>query len=71
MVSEESGTIDWLNHFTALPLEHPMRVRSGDLLQVSFQYRSGGSIPSLQAAIGAGLLATVAVEAAIPVANFA
>ena len=47
VVSEESGTIDWLNHFMALPLEHPMRVRSGDLLQVSFQYRSGGSIPSL------------------------
>ena len=63
VVSEESSTIDWLNHYMTLPLENPILVRAGDLLQVSFQYRAGGSIPSLQAAIRAEVVVTVASRA--------
>jgi protein arginine N-methyltransferase 1 len=51
VVQERSSTIDWLNHYMTLPLAHPVLVNAGDVLQVSFQYRVGGSIQSLQAAI--------------------
>jgi predicted RNA methylase len=56
VVPERSTTIDWLNHYMTLPLDKPMVVQAGDVLQVSFQYRAGGSIPSLQAAIQAELV---------------
>ncbi len=55
VVQERATTIDWLNHYMVLPLEEPVQVAAGDLLQVSFQYRAGGSIPSLQASICAEL----------------
>lgn len=48
---QQSSTIDWLNHYMVLPLADPIRVRVGDTLDVSFQYRAGGSIPSLQQAL--------------------
>lgn len=53
IVQEESNTIDWLNHYMTLPLAQPLRVEAGDLVHVAFQYRAGGSIPSLQAALRA------------------
>jgi protein arginine N-methyltransferase 1 len=53
VVQEESNTIDWLNHYMTLPLAQPVRVEAGDLLHVAFQYRAGGSIPSLQASLRA------------------
>lgn len=53
VVMEQSTTIDWLNRYLALPLAEPVQVMAGDVLQVSFQYRAGGSIQSLQAAISA------------------
>jgi hypothetical protein len=56
VVPEESSTIDWLNHYMTLPLQQPIAVRPGDVLQVSFHYRTGGSIPSLQTAIRADLV---------------
>jgi protein arginine N-methyltransferase 1 len=56
VVGERSSTIDWLNHYMALPLANPVQVRAGDVLQVSFQYRAGGSIPSLQASIRADVV---------------
>jgi hypothetical protein len=56
VVPEESSTIDWLNHYMTLPLAQPIAVRPGDVLQVSFHYRAGGSIPSLQANIRADLV---------------
>ena len=34
-----------------LPLYRPVEVKAGDLLRISFAYRAGGSIPSLQASI--------------------
>lgn len=51
IVQEQATTIDWLNHYMTLPLDAPIQVRAGDLLRVSFAYRAGGSIPSLQASI--------------------
>ena len=69
VVPEENSTIDWLNHTMSLPLAKPVQVRAGEVLHVSFQYRAGGSIPSLEAAITAGVAransdATAAVAAA-------
>jgi predicted RNA methylase len=51
VVPEQSSTIDWLNHYMTLPLYAPMDVVAGDIIDVSFAYRAGGSIPSLQASI--------------------
>lgn len=56
----QAATIDWLNHYLALPLGEPVEVRTGDVLRVRFQYRAGGSIPSLQNAM------QVEVDAASP-----
>ena len=53
IVQEESTTIDWLNHYMTLPLAQPVKVQAGDLVHVAFQYRAGGSIPSLQASLRA------------------
>ncbi|MFD2367934.1 methyltransferase domain-containing protein [Pseudoduganella sp. GCM10020061] len=51
VVPEESSTIDWLNHYMTLPLAEPVNVHAGDVLAVSFSYRAGGSIPSLEASL--------------------
>lgn len=51
VLMQQSTTVDWLNHYMVLPLENPVQVTAGDDLRVSFQYRAGGSIPSLQSAI--------------------
>ena len=64
VVQERGTTIDWLNHYMTLPLAQPVRARAGDVLQVSFAYRAGGSIPSLEAT----LEATVVLEAGQPTA---
>ena len=56
VVQEPSTTIDWLNHYGTRPLANPMRVEAGDMLHVAFQYRAGGSIPSLQASIQAQVI---------------
>jgi predicted RNA methylase len=53
VVEEEASTIDWLNHYMSLPLASPIDVSAGDVLDVSFHYRAGGSIPSLQASLRA------------------
>jgi len=59
-IVEASGTtIDWLNHYMTLPLARELAVVAGDVVEVSFAYRAGGSIPSLQAS----LRATLGVEA--------
>jgi protein arginine N-methyltransferase 1 len=73
VVEEESATIDWLNHYMAMPLAAPIAVRAGDVIDVRFAYRCGGSLPSLQASMQATLLvesisvaAAVAAEQAAP-----
>ncbi len=55
IVQERATTIDWLNHYMTLPLAKALDVVAGDVVNVSFQYRAGASIPSLQAAIRATL----------------
>ena len=51
VVQERATTIDWLNHYMTLPLARALEVNAGDIVEVAFQYRAGGSIPSLQASI--------------------
>lgn len=46
--SEKSSTIDWLIDYLVLPLQHPVEVKGGDELQVSFHHLAGGSIRSLE-----------------------
>ncbi len=58
----ENSTIDWLNHYMTLPLADPIAVKAGEQLCVSFAYRAGGSIQSLQASIRAGDASIFAVE---------
>ncbi|HEY0846975.1 MAG TPA: methyltransferase domain-containing protein [Noviherbaspirillum sp.] len=59
VLMEQASTIDWLNHYLVLPLSQPVPVLAGETLQVSFEYRAGGSIPSLQNAMRANCLAPV------------
>lgn len=49
VVQEEGRTIDWLNHYMSLPVPTPVAVKAGDVVQVGFSYRAGGSLPSLEA----------------------
>jgi type I protein arginine methyltransferase len=51
VLMKQGTTIDWLNHYMVLPLSTPVQVAAGESLRVSFQYRAGGSIPSLQQAM--------------------
>jgi predicted RNA methylase len=53
LVEETASTIDWLNHYMTLPLASTLAVAPGDVIDVSFTYRAGASIPSLQASIRA------------------
>ncbi len=71
VVSERSTTIDWLNHYMTLPLENPVKAKAGDVLQVSFQYRAGGSIPSLQAALRAGIVNDTVLQPVLQVPAYA
>ena len=62
VVMQQASTIDWLNHYMVLPLANPLDVAAGDSLRVRFQYRAGGSIPSLQSAIRVEINAVNGVE---------
>lgn len=66
VVQERATTIDWLNHYMTLPLAKPLDVAAGDVVQVAFQYRAGGSIPSLQASIRTELVVESAPPALVP-----
>src|SRR5450830_188447 len=63
VVAEESSTIDWLNHYMAMPLATPLAVRAGDIVDVSFAYRCGGSLPSLGATMRASIVGSEATAA--------
>jgi protein arginine N-methyltransferase 1 len=71
VVQERSTTIDWLNHYMTLPLAAPVAVQAGDVVQVSFQYRAGGSLPSLQAALRATVVYDSATQPAMHVPVYA
>lgn len=62
VVMETNSTIDWLNHYMALPLANPIDVLAGDVIRVSFQYRTGGSIDSLQNNIKVSVLSKLQQE---------
>ena len=62
VVQERNSTIDWLNHYMTLPLAKPVQAKEGDVLAVSFQYRAGGSLPSLQAALRVEVLYESALQ---------
>jgi predicted RNA methylase len=62
IIEERGTTIDWLNHYMMLPLPKPMDVQAGDVVQLSFAYRAGGSIPSLEATIEAAVVGRVGQE---------
>lgn len=51
VLMETCSTIDWLHDYMVLPLAEPLAVRAGDVLEVSFQYRAGAAITSLQNAL--------------------
>ena len=65
IVQESGDTIDWLNHYMTLPLARPLGVAAGDVVQVSFQYRAGASIPTLQASLRATLAQDAEADANI------
>jgi predicted RNA methylase len=71
VVNERSTTIDWLNHYMTLPLANPVKANAGDVLQVSFQYRAGGSLPSLQAALRATVIYDASLQPATATAAYA
>lgn len=57
IIEERGTTIDWLNHYMTLPLPQPFDVQAGDIVQIGFAYRAGGSLPSLEASIKAEVVA--------------
>jgi protein arginine N-methyltransferase 1 len=71
IIESRGTTIDWLNHYMMLPLAKPIDVQPGDVVQVSFAYRAGGSIPSLEASMQADVVGRIGqeqqLEAAAPV----
>jgi predicted RNA methylase len=62
IIEERGTTIDWLNHYMMLPLAKPLDVQAGDVVQISFAYRAGGSIPSLEASIQADVVGRIGQE---------
>lgn len=53
VVKETASTINWLNHYMALPLDESLALEKGDCLDIAFEYRAGASIPTLQTALQA------------------
>ena len=60
---ETSSTIDWLNHYMSLPVPEPFEVKVGDVIEVSFSYRAGGSFASLQNSLQVHLQSSAASRA--------
>jgi len=48
LLHEQASTIDWLIEYLVLPLGTSVSGKAGDVLQVSFNYKAGGSIRSLE-----------------------
>ncbi|MES3020410.1 MAG: methyltransferase domain-containing protein [Pseudomonadota bacterium] len=71
LVNASSSTIDWINDYMTVPLEKPVQVRVGDTLQLSFAYRAGGPIASLQAALRAEVLTPARPQGAAQLASYA
>jgi predicted RNA methylase len=48
VLQQQSSTIDWLIDYLVLPLEKSIEVKAGDTLEISFKYRAGNSLRSLE-----------------------
>jgi type I protein arginine methyltransferase len=48
LLQDQASTIDWLIEYMVLPLATSVSGKAGDVLHVSFNYRAGGSIRSLE-----------------------
>jgi predicted RNA methylase len=48
LLLQQGTTIDWLNRYMSIPLMQPIEVQPGNVLHVSFHYRAGDLISSLQ-----------------------
>jgi predicted RNA methylase len=48
VILERGTTINWLGGHLVLPLTEPVKVRAGNVIQVSFRYFAGGSLRSLE-----------------------
>ncbi len=55
VLQAQGSTIDWLNHYMVLPLPVAIEVQAGDIVDVSFRYRAGASIASLQNVLQASI----------------
>jgi protein arginine N-methyltransferase 1 len=53
---EKSTTIDWLIDYLVLPLHTEIQAKSGDRLEVKFEYKTGASIRSLENSLQVTLL---------------
>jgi type I protein arginine methyltransferase len=62
VVEAQGTTIDWLNHYMSMPLAQPLQVSAGDVVDVSFRYRAGGSLPSLAASIVTSVVQSAVTE---------
>ena len=71
IIEEQGTTVDWLNHYMMLPLATPLEVQPGDIVQVSFAYRAGGSLPSLEASMRAEVVERAGVPVHERTAEFA
>ncbi|MGZ5198573.1 MAG: methyltransferase domain-containing protein [Telluria sp.] len=71
VVQEQGSTIDWLMNYMSLPLAQPLKVAAGDIVDVSFRHRAGGSIPSLQASIRTALAQPAVTQETLRRAEFA
>lgn len=58
VVLEQATTIDWLGGHMVLPLAEPIKVKAGNLIQVSFRYLAGGSLRSLEKNMRATVVAS-------------
>lgn len=57
VLQEKAATIDWLIDYLVLPLRTDIQAKTGDVLQVTFEYTAGESIRSLENSLHATLVA--------------
>ena len=52
IVVEEQRTIDWFSQYLIVPLAHPLTVKAGEQVQISFSYEAGASFDDLTSSVG-------------------
>jgi type I protein arginine methyltransferase len=56
LLHEQGSTIDWLIDYLILPLGRDITLKTGDTIEVSFDYLAGGSIRSLENSMKVNIL---------------